>query len=599
MIAIGGTPPTISIPITSDAIPEGNETFTLTISNLMGAVFAGGGSTLTQIITILDNDVPTLTIADAEGNEGDVSTTNGTINFMPTLNAPATQPIMIMYSTTPSGIFPVEAGDYVSPSNQTIMIPMGQTMPGTPSSPTPIQIETIKDDSPEPNETFTLTYSAENVTIMDNTATGTIINDDGQVLAITDVTQSESDGSATLNVSLSPAPTNPVNVTFTASTDSAGSSDYTLSSATPSPLEFTSVDNLKPITFNITDDTLDEDSETITVTLTNTDNIAYYQDDRTGTVTITDNDPEPDIEFEILSMDYNEGTDATTNTNVDVTVRIGNNATSGKDITATYTLTGKAKVPSDLKLASNAPGRTSDTTGIITIVAGQRSATIPLEIIGDNYDEIDENFKITLSNVNNATIGTDIFTGTILDDDDPPVAAIMTNYSSFEDSGANDATGLVVTLTPASTKTVKVNYVFSDGSAVKNTNYSGTNGTLTFTPSQVTGLTPTTKFIPFSILDNSNQNASKTFRITLSIPSGGNARTMNPNNRAIVTIVDDESTPVISIVADSGDVAENAGPAMFKLTATGLTATTTLSINATPAEDGADFLTDAIAGTAR
>ena len=338
--------------------------------------------------------------------------------------------------------------------------------------------------------------------------------------------------------------------------------------------------------------------ETITVTLTNTDNIAYYQNDRTGTVTITDNDPEPDIEFEILSMDYNEGTDATTNTNVDVTVRIGNNATSGKDITATYTLTGKAKVPSDLKLASNAPGRTSDTTGIITIVAGQQSATIPLEIIADNYDEIDENFKITLSNVNNATIGTDIFTGTILDDDDSPVAAIMTNYSSFEDSGANDATGLVVTLTPASTKTVKVNYVFSDGSAVKNTNYSGTNGTLTFTPSQVTGLTPTTKFIPFSILDNSNQNASKTFRITLSIPSGGNARTMNPNNRAIVTIVDDESTPVISIVADSGDVAENAGPAMFKLTATRLTATTTLSINATPAEDGADFLTDEIAGTA-
>ena len=125
------------------------------------------------------------------------------------------------------------------------MIPTGQTMPGTPSSPTPIRIETIKDDSPEPNETFTLTYSAENVTIMDNTATGTIINDDGQVLAITDVTQSESDGSATLNVSLSPAPTNPVNVTFTASTDSAGSSDYTLSSATPSPLEFTSSDNSK------------------------------------------------------------------------------------------------------------------------------------------------------------------------------------------------------------------------------------------------------------------------------------------------------------------------------------------------------------------
>ena len=53
--------------------------------------------------------------------------------------------------------------------------------------------------------------------------------------------------------------------------------------------------------------------------------------------------------------------------------------------------------------------------------------------------------------------------------------------------------------------------------------------------------------------------------------------------------------PTITIVADSGSVAENAGPAKFKLTATGLTATTTLMINATPTEDGHDFLTYTVA----
>ena len=55
--------------------------------------------------------------------------------------------------------------------------------------------------------------------------------------------------------------------------------------------------------------------------------------------------------------------------------------------------------------------------------------------------------------------------------------------------------------------------------------------------------------------------------------------------------------PTITIAADSGSVAENAGPAKFKLTATGLTATTTLMINATPAEDGHDFLTHTVADT--
>ena len=156
--------------------------------------------------------------------------------------------------------------------------------------------------------------------------------------------------------------------------------------------------------------------------------------------------------------------------------------------------------------------------------------------------------KLPYQTLNNATISTDLFTGTIIDDDDPPVASIVTNYSVREDSGANDKNGLVVTLTPASTKTVEVNYVFSDGSAINNTNYSGTNDTLTFTP--VNGLTPTTKFIPFSIIDNSDQNASKTFRITLSIPAGGNARTMNNTNEAIVTINDDDSLPKIKIATD-------------------------------------------------
>ena len=50
---------------------------------------------------------------------------------------------------------------------------------------------------------------------------------------------------------------------------------------------------------------------------------------------------------------------------------------------------------------------------------------------------------------------------------------------------------------------------------------------------------------------------------------------------AEITIYDDDSPPTIMIAADSGDVAESAGNANFKLTATGLTANATLMINAT------------------
>ena len=66
----------------------------------------------------------------------------------------------------------------------------------------------------------------------------------------------------------------------------------------------------------------------------------------------------------------------------------------------------------------------------------------------------------------------------------------------------------------------------------------------------------------------------------------------------MVTVNDDESLPEISIDADSVEVIENVGTAEFKLSTTGLTADTTLMINATPAENGHDFLTDAVAGIA-
>ena len=72
----------------------------------------------------------------------------------------------------------------------------------------------------------------------------------------------------------------------------------------------------------------------------------------------------------------------------------------------------------------------------------------------------------------------------------------------------------------------------------------------------------------------------------------------SPDNSATVTVIDDESIPIISIMADSGGFGESANQAPFKLTATGLTSTTTLMINATPAENGHDFLTTEVAGTA-
>ena len=69
----------------------------------------------------------------------------------------------------------------------------------------------------------------------------------------------------------------------------------------------------------------------------------------------------------------------------------------------------------------------------------------------------------------------------------------------------------------------------------------------------------------------------------------------SPGNQGTVIVIDDETLPRISIVTTSGGAAENDGPAQFILTTTELSSTTTLIINATPAEDGHEYLSDEVA----
>ena len=125
---------------------------------------------------------------------------------------------------------------------------------------------------------------------------------------------------------------------------------------------------------------------------------------------------------------------------------------------------------------------------------------------------------------NTATIG-------VMDDDDEPMASISSTYKAFEGSGDNDAGGLVVMLTSASRKIVQVAYTFADGTgdsgAENGVDYNGTNGTLTFTPDDRTGLTPTTMFVPFSIIPDNIDDPNETFTITLSTVPNGNATVSN------------------------------------------------------------------------
>ena len=95
--------------------------------------------------------------------------------------------------------------------------------------------------------------------------------------------------------------------------------------------------------------------------------------------------------------------------------------------------------------------------------------------------------------------------------------------------------------------------------------------------------------------DNMSEDDA-TISVTLQNDQGGGTTyTVGSQGFSTVEVIDDDSLPIISIVADNGNVAEHSGPAEFLLTATGLSSTTTLDINAIPTELGsADFLSNSV-----
>ena len=100
-----------------------------------------------------------------------------------------------------------------------------------------------------------------------------------------------------------------------------------------------------------------------------------------------------------------------------------------------------------------------------------------------------------------------------------PVTAAISSQLSVADAEATEeedaAVEFVVTLTPAASDTVTVDYATADGTATAGEDYTATSGTLTFAAGE------TTKTISVSITDDTLDDGGETFTLTLSNASSG------------------------------------------------------------------------------
>ena len=176
-------------------------------------------------------------------------------------------------------------------------------------------------------------------------------------------------------------------------------------------------------------DTIDEENETFTVTLSNPSSNAQLAADPTAKGTINDDDDPPTVSVEDVSAE--EGTA--------LTFTVALSAASGKTVTVDWAASAET---GDTATAGTDFTAVAATT--LTFDAGQEEKTVTVQTTEDSADEDDETFTVTLSSPSNATLSTTDATakGTIEDDDGTmmpmtPPDVLVSNYPADSPSDFN------------------------------------------------------------------------------------------------------------------------------------------------------------------
>ena len=520
--APGEASKTIPVPTVDDAVEEQTEIFTVTLSNPSGAAIQDG----TANGTITDDDgtvtaLPLLNIIDDTVQEGEQA------QFTVTLSRTSNQTVTVDYATAD--------GTAQQGSDYTTMSGTFQFAPGEASKTIPVP--TVDDAVEEQTEIFTVTLSnPSGATIQDGTASGTITDDDGTVTAlpllnIIDDTVQEGE-QAQFTVTLSRTSNQTVTVDYaTADGTAQQGSDYAAASGT---LRFAAGEASKTIPVPTVEDTVEEQTETFTLTLSDPGGAAIQDGTATGTITDDDGTVTALPLLNIIDDTVQEGEQA------QFTVTLSR--TSNQTVTVDYaTADGTAQQGSDYDAAS----------GTLRFAPGEASKTIPVPTVEDTVEDQTETFTVTLSNPSGAAIQDGTASGTITDDDGTVTALPLLNIIDDTVQEGEQAQ-FTVTLSRTSNQTVTVDYATADGTAQQGSDYTAASGTLRFAPGEAS------KTIPVPTVEDTVEEQTETFTVTLSNPGGAAIQ----DGTASGTITDDDGTvtalPLLNIIDDTVEEGEQA-----------------------------------------
>ncbi|MEK7747474.1 MAG: Calx-beta domain-containing protein, partial [Nitrospirota bacterium] len=523
----------ISLTATHDLFFEKDETVTVSI---IGVVVNGTDGSATQTVTILNNDLaPVVTLSVDSETIGEVTGTFGTsTKVTASLSAPSNLEVKVTLVIATSTA--TEGSDY-NVSSKEITIPAGDTAGF-------VVLASMDDLLYEEDETFTISIATTTESTIGTTSQKTVKIVSDELPPTVTFTQDKQlslneTGTMTITAELSAVSGLEVTVPFTLSGFAKLTDDYTI---TASPMMIAAGATTTTITITMPDDAIDEENETVIVTMGSLTN-ATLGATTTHTATITDDELPPTVFFTAAAQSSVNEIGTMTITAVLSTV-------SGLDVTVPFTVSGSSTAfdPSDYSI----------TASPVIIPAGATTTTITITMVNDAIDEKNERVIVTMGTTTNATLGaTTTHTATITDDEDPPTVS----FTTAAQSSVNEIGTMTITaaLSTVSGLDVPVPFTLS-GSAKLTDDY-----TITVSPVKIVAGTTTTN-ITITMVNDAFFEENETVDVTMGTTTNA---TLGATVVHTATIMDDEPAPLVTLSSEFSTIEEKAtGVVVTKIIAT-------------------------------
>lgn len=404
--ASGETEKTITIDILNDTPVENDETFSLVLSNGLGANIINPSATGTIIDNLNEFSINDVSIAESSGSGIFAVTRTGNNTTAMTLD----------FSTQDKSAI---AGQDYTATNGLLTFAVGEKTKN-------ITVVITNDVAVESNENFTISLSNPSTgSIADASGTGLIVDDD-TVITTSAITVSENVGSAIFTLSRTGVTNVSSSVDFSTHDDTAtniGNVDYIAKSGT---ITFASGETQKTISISIQNDTVVESSESFQLSLTNVQGANLASGSDNVNATIIDDDTNISVTDKTFSESESSAIFTLTRTGL----------TSITSTVSFSTIEGSAKSSSDF----------TSQAGTLSFASGVTTQTLTITVTNDSLIENNEAFTLTLSNPTNANLSNTAAIATILNDDNSIELSALNGTNGFviEGIATDNQTGLVV-----------------------------------------------------------------------------------------------------------------------------------------------------------